>query len=289
LKKQHFHRGGSLIWLALAANLLTSFPAIAASFTTENVMIPFAQTGGSTVQLDTMILVPEGHQRFPLAVVSHGSPRRASDRANMSPTAFADMGKWLIDQGFAVAIPMRRGYGKSQGAWVEGFGSCQDPDYAKGGRASAQDIEAVIAYMRRQSYIDPNHVVLIGHSAGGWGSLAAASESPAGLVAAVLFAPGRGSTSPDEVCGGNALATAAGEFGKTTHVPTLWLYSENDHFFGAKVANDMYGAFHANTVGLAEFIETPSCSSDGHMMVRRCPENWQATVAAFLKKAVPER
>jgi dienelactone hydrolase len=222
---QRYLPGDLLIWLSLVTALLRPLPASAASFVTQGVMIPFTQKGGSVLQLDTMVLIPEGRQRFPLAVVSHGSPRHAYQGAGMSPMRFDDMGQWLVHLGFAVAIPMRRGYGNSQGAWAEGFGSCANPDYADEGRASAQDIEAVITYMRRQAYVDANRIVLIGHSAGGWGSLAVASESPPGLVGAVLFAPGEGSRAPDEVCGSNALVAAAGLFGKTTHVSTLWIYS----------------------------------------------------------------
>jgi len=199
---------------------------------------------------------------------------------------YDDIGQWLVSLGFAVAIPMRRGYGTSQGAWAEGFGSCAHPDYADAGRASAEDIEAVITYMRRQAYVDANRIVLIGQSAGGWGSLAVASEIPPGLVGAVLFAPGRGSLAADEVCGADALVAAAGLFGKTTHVPTLWIYSENDHYFSPKLARDLYDGFHAATDGPAEFIEEPRCSRDGHMLLFRCPDVWHTSVAAFLQKTV---
>jgi pimeloyl-ACP methyl ester carboxylesterase len=82
------------------------------------------------------------------------------------------------------------------------------------------------------------------------------------------------------------LATAAGLFGKTTHVPTLWIYSENDHYFGPKLAQDVYDAFHATTQGSAEFIEDPNCGYDGHMLIRRCPDVWHPSVAAFLQKTV---
>jgi dienelactone hydrolase len=286
MTSQRYLAGGLLIWLSFVTVLFASSPATAAWFATQDVMVPFAQKDGSVLQLYTMVLIPEGHRRFPLAVVSHGSPRHAYDRATMSPAFFANISQWLVNLGFAVAIPMRRGYGRSQGAWAEGYGSCKDPDYANAGHASAQDIEAVITYMRRQAYVDANRIVLVGHSAGGWGSLAAASESPPGVVAAVLFAPGRGSQAPDEVCDGNALVTAAGLFGKTTQVPTLWIHSENDHYFSPKLARDVYDAFRAISHGAAEFIEDPSCLNDGHMLVRNCPEIWQTSVAAFLQKTV---
>jgi dienelactone hydrolase len=274
-------------WVPVFFGTFGSPPAVAARFTTQEMTIAFTQTDKSVLQLATLVLIPETGGRFPLAVVSHGSPRHDYDRARMAPTDLLSVGKWLIDQGYAVAIPMRRGYGLSNGQWAEGFGSCQSPDYARAGRASAQDIEAVISYMRGQSFVDASRVILIGHSAGGWGSIAAASETPPGVVAVVAFAPGRGSLAPDEVCGGgDALISAAHLFGTTTRIPTLWIYSDNDHFFSPKLARSIFDAFRATTHGTAEFVESPSCSLDGHMLLNRCPDAWHSVTAAFLGGAV---
>lgn len=153
-------------------------------------------------------------------------------------------------------------------------------------RHGAGHIQAVIAYMREQAYVDAKHIVLVGHSAGAWGSLAASSESPQGVVGAVLFAPGRGSLTPDRVCGGGNLVAAAGLFGRTTQVPTLWIYSENDHFFGPTLAREIYDAFRSASHSQADFVEEPSCGNDGHFLSRRCPELWHSGVAAFLKRAL---
>jgi dienelactone hydrolase len=248
------------------------------------VAIPFAQADGTILHLAALEITPSPGGRFPLVVISHGSPRRDSDRPGMSPGQYEAVGQWFAERGYAVVIPMRRGYGKSEGPWSESFGSCQTPDYVRGGLGSAQDIEAVVAYMRDQSFIDPDRIVLVGHSAGAWGSIAAASANPPGVVAAIAFAPGRGSLAPDEVCGGDALVRAARSFGATTRIPTLWIYSENDHFFAPKLARDIFDAFHAGTQAKAEFIAAPSCGRDGHMLVLRCSSDWQSAVAAFLQE-----
>jgi dienelactone hydrolase len=272
------------VWIVLVTSLWS--PARAADYTKQDADIPFVDADGRTSQLHTQILIPEGRARSPLAVVSHGSPRRGSARATMSPDSFSDMGQWLVDRGYAVAIPMRRGYGKSAGPWVEGPGPCQNPDYVRSGHVSAQDLDAVIRYMRQQRYVDANRIVLIGHSAGGWASLADASESPPGVVAAILFAPGLGSFATDSVCGGDALPNAAAVFGKTTHIPTLWLYAENDHFFNPDMAHKTYDAFLSTSHSPARFVEKPECGKDGHMMVRRCPDAWHSDVADFLRQVV---
>jgi dienelactone hydrolase len=259
--------------------------AAAAPFNAQPMTIPFTQPDGSTLQLSSLTLSPKKSGRFPLAVLNHGSPRTDEDRIRMAPDDLLNVGKWLVDRGYAVAIPMRRGYGHSQGVWAEGYGSCQNPDYVSGGRASAQDIDAVIRFMQGQGFVDASHVVLMGHSAGAWGSIAAASENPPGVIAAIAFAPGRGSQATGQ-CGGDALVAAAGVFGSTTRVPSLWVYSENDHFFSPQFAKSIFDAFHATTHATAEFVHGPSCGQDGHGLIIRCPDAWHSIAATFLQKSV---
>jgi dienelactone hydrolase len=284
-QRGRLHRALTL-WMLVLIGTSGSSSVMAVAFKTQYITIPFTEADGRILQLQTMVLFPDASGRFPLAVISHGSPRHDTDRARVAPGDFLSAGRWLLNQGYAVAIPIRRGYGQSQGVWAEGFGSCQNPDYVRAGRASAQDIEAVIRYMQDQSFIDAHRIVLIGHSAGGWASIAAASDNTPGVIAVIAFAPGRGSQVPDEVCGGDALATAAGIFGTTIRVPTLWIYSDNDHFFGPKLARSIFDDFRATTHSTAEFVDGPSCGPDGHMLVRICPDAWHSVVAAFLQKVV---
>jgi hypothetical protein len=105
------------------------------------------------------------------------------------------------------------------------------------------------------------------------------------VVTAIAFAPGRGSLATGQ-CGGDALVAAAGVFGTTVQVPSLWVYSENDQFFGPKFAMSIFDAFHATTHATAEFVHGPSCGQDGHMLLQRCPDAWHSIVATFLQKSV---
>ena len=73
---------------------------------------------------------------------------------------------------------MRRGYGSSQGEWAEGYGSCSEPDYAKAGRAGANDIAAVAKYMSGQSYVSKGKWISVGHSAGAFATIALTSDAP---------------------------------------------------------------------------------------------------------------
>lgn len=131
--------------------------------------------GENTVILSAFEYRPEGSGPFPAIVLSHGSPVSPAARPTYNakfPVASAVFVKW----GFVVLNPLRRGYGQSGGSFEEDFGSCTNPYYVEAGLETAKDIAAAVAYLRTQPFVDGNRIVLVGQSAGGWGSLAAASR-----------------------------------------------------------------------------------------------------------------
>ena len=248
----------------------------------EPVFVPFTQSGGATLRLEAIVARPATAGRFPLVVISHGSPRRISEAKNRN----LDWADWIADdfarRGWAAATVLRRGYGASEGAVADSYGTCNDPDYRAGGLAIAQDIVQAVSYFQKQPYVDPARVLLLGVSAGGFGSIAAASLAPAALVAVVNFAGGRGSVSADVVCKPDALIDAYGAFGRTVRVPSLWIYSENDHFFGPDLARRMFAAFR-NSGAPAELIIAPPYGRDGHDLIFGQPL-WRDAVYDFLKR-----
>ena len=145
--------------------------------------------------------------------------------------------------GFAVIIPMRRSYGNSEGDWAEGFGSCSHPMYLKAGLEGAKDLIAAVEYMKKLPYLDAGKVVLLGLSTGGFASLAAASIGFHGLLGVINFSGVRGTPKPDFICQEHLLIDAIGKYGSTSRVPTLWYYSENDHYIPERVARKMFDAY----------------------------------------------
>ena len=80
------------------------------------------------------------------------------------------------------------------------------------GRATADAIAAATGFVRKQPFIRPDGMVVIGHSAGGWGALALAGEDPKDVAAIIAFAPGRGGHAndfPNQVCAPHTLIAAA--------------------------------------------------------------------------------
>jgi dienelactone hydrolase len=266
----------------LALALALACHAAAHAAVTETVLkVPVAAPGAGVVTIDVTVFRPEGKGPFPLAVINHGSPRLAADRRASGRQRFEAQSREFARRGFIVAVPTRRGYGDSGGEWVEGFGSCRNPDYFASGLESARDVRAAVAELKRDPDVDGARVMLVGQSAGGWAVLAAASEPLDGLVGVINFAGGRGSQQPGEVCNDARLVEAAARYGATSRVPQLWLYAENDSFFPPDVVRRMHDAF-TRAGGKATLKQMPAFGSDGHALFARGTSLWLPPVDAFL-------
>jgi dienelactone hydrolase len=268
--------------LVLALALLApAFSYGAAGFHQEEFRIPFTSGAGS---YEALLVRPDEPGRFPLALVNHGSPRTGADRPNMTPLAMLPEAIEFARRGWAAVVVMRRGYGGSNGGWAEDYGACNNPDYIAAASGAAADLKAATAYLVKRPDIDPSRMISVGVSAGGFATVALAADPPPGLVAAISFAGGRGSLKPDEVCGGDRLVKAFHEMGGKSRVPMLWIYAENDHFFGPQLAQQLRQAF-TSAGGKVEFIRAPAFGEDGHSLFSRAGiPIWTGYVDSFLKE-----
>lgn len=202
----------------------------------------------------------------------------------MEVPTFATASSWLLQRGYMVALPLRRGYGETGGAWVENYGTCSNPDYYRAGLTSAEDIQAAVAFFRGRSEVQRDRILLIGISAGGWGSIAAASRNPPGVFAVVNVAGGRGGGQPKVGnCTPWRLIEAAARYGATARVPSLWLYAENDSFFGPELSRKMFDAY-VGAGAKAGYVALPAFDSDGHRVFAAAAGRalWQPPVEKFL-------
>jgi dienelactone hydrolase len=262
--------------------------AHAAAATEQEIDIPLVAKsvpGESHSRLVATEYRPDGPGPFPLAVINHGSPRNARDRANTTGQKYRAQSEALVARGFVVINPVRRGYGKSDGPWAEDYHSCSNPSYYEAGLESAADIAAALDYAKTRPYIDAMHTVLIGKSAGGFGVLALASRHPPGVIGVINFAGGRGSQGPNNVCNEGRLVDAFSRYAATTQVPMLWFYAENDLFFGPALANRMADAYRSKGVDV-NYIAVPPYGRDGHAFFdnARNLDAWIGKVDAFLEK-----
>jgi len=231
----------------------------------DSLEIAAAIPGSKTFALEAIVVRPDDGKAHPLALINHGSPRDAEDRATMSPYRMWAQAVAFARRGWVAVAFLRRGYGHSQGAWSEGYSSCASPDYVSAGRAGAADIAAAAKFMMTQGYVSNDNWISVGHSAGGFATVALTADPPPALAAAIAFAPGRGSIEPDQVCGETQEIAAFAAFGKTSKTPLLWVSSPNDHFFGPRLVPKFTRAF-SNAGGHLLFVETTSFGDDGHQL-----------------------
>jgi dienelactone hydrolase len=186
-------------------------------------------------------------------------------------------------RGWTAVVVMRRGYGDSGGGYQEGYSRCESPFYENAGIRSAADLRGAIEYLSKLPEVDASRILSVGVSAGGFANVALSADPPPGLVAAISFAGGRGSLSSDQVCSPESLVKAFADFGKKSRVPMLWVYAENDHYFGPPLARQFYQAFAAGG-GRASFITAPAFGNDGHTLFsRKGISIWGPIVDDFLK------
>ncbi|MBL8697745.1 MAG: alpha/beta fold hydrolase [Alphaproteobacteria bacterium] len=269
--------------LALVAAFLVAGVATARDLRHEPIEFELAQEG-RPLRLVGTVIRPDDAARHPVAVLSHGAWGPAERRREKPRLDLAPLSTWLAEHGFAVVVPMRRGYGASEGEVAESSGGCSDPDYARAGQAGADDILAAARWARAQDFADPQRLVLIGYSAGGWGSLAAASRAPDGLVALVNLAGGRGGFSASGwPCVWSRMLEAATGFARTTRVPSLWLYARNDALFGPEFAAKLAGAWRLGGAEAELHIVAPDYE-DGHgvFMAAEGVPHWAPVLEPFL-------
>jgi len=224
---------------------------------------------------------PPGDGPFQLVVIAHATTQNVLRRAQMPQPEYRALAAFLVARGFAVLVPERLGHGATGGAYLEDQGGCDEADYARSGRATADQIRLAMNYLRTQPFIQPAGAVVIGHSGGGWGALALAGEAPKAVASIIVFAPGRGGHANDfenQICAPHTLIAAAGEFGKGARVPITWLVAANDTYFSPAFSRKLVEAFRAGG-GKAGFRLLPAFGSEGH---------WLAETESGVKLAASE-
>jgi dienelactone hydrolase len=236
----------------------------------------------------TTLYRPPGAGAFPLAVINHGSTQNELQRAGYRIPEYPALTEWLVAHGYAVAVPQRPGHGKTGGTYFEDQGGCAKADFRKAGLNTAASIAAAIDYLSYQPFIRKKNAIVLGQSAGAWGALALASQHYQPVKAVVAFAPGRGGRIDGEAghnCAPDRLIAAARQFGeRTTQIPSLWIYAENDSYFRPDLSKRLADAYRL-AGGRAEYRLLPPVGKDGHDLIneREAVPLWAPLLERFLK------
>lgn len=260
--------------------LTAALTASAQHYVEREISIPWvaAQPTG----LDALLVYADLPGKHPLVVLTHGSSRKTEEHALVSPWQQLPQAQWFARRGWVVLVVVRRGYGKSGGEPDSNrAGRCPATDYESAARYGADDLRIAIDYARELPQVDASRIIAAGVSTGGLATVALTAKAPAGLVAAINFAGGRGSKADHDVCNPGDLVSAYREFGKTSRIPTLFIYAENDKYFWPELAQKFDAAFRSKG-GQDQFILAPAIGDDGHALFRHVSA-WSDTVDAFLK------
>lgn len=230
------------------------------------------------------VVSPSG--RRPMVVINHGTSEWT--RHAVAMPVYYWLSRWFVDRGYVVVLPQRRGHGATGGELVEARGNCADPDHYTSGLLAAEDIAAAISYMVEQPFIAPAETIAVGISSGGWASLALASRTDIDLRAAISFAGGRGAHAfgrPNEICAPSRLVEAAARYARSARAPSIWLYAENDSYFGPDIARAMHTSW-TDAGGVADLHVFPKYGAEGHALAD--DQNgwylWGSALQTFLER-----
>jgi dienelactone hydrolase len=228
-----------------------------------------AEIGGWSYRLEVLVIRPAAalDQRWPVALITHGSPRTHSDRPKIRARTMKPQARDLAHRGWLAVAVVRRGFGESEGPFAEGY-DCQRPNFRRALLTAADDIESIRVAVSQRTDVDMSRVLGIGTSVGGATMLAWAAKRPPGLVGVINVAGGTGSSAPGLNCDESGLISSLATFGSEVRVPSLWLYAGNDSFFGLDLVRRMHNAF-TEAGGPADLQVLANLAPDGHELFAR--------------------
>ncbi|MEZ5659281.1 MAG: alpha/beta hydrolase [Burkholderiaceae bacterium] len=243
---------------------------------------------GQAVMLEAVIYRPPGNGPFPLAVVNHGSTGRGTEPALARQTW---SNPWLADllnqRGWIVAFPQRRGRGKSDGLYDEGFSrdrskgyTCEVKRSLAGAQRALDDLDAAITALRARPDVSEAPMLIAGDSRGGVLSVAYAGLHPQVVTGAVNFVGGW-------VAEGCRSAATINQslFGRGTGFggPTLWVYGQDDPYYAIAHSRENFQVFAAGG-GQGEFVEVSVPGSGNGHWAMAVPTLWMPALTGWLDR-----
>jgi len=243
---------------------------------------------GQTIQLAATLYRSRLPGRQPLVILNHGAPGTAGVERTWHFEAEA---RFFLMNGFNVVVPMRKGRGESGGPYLE---RTTIPTAIQV-ESAVEDEDTVVNAMRAETWVDPARIIVAGWSRGGGLSVVYAGRHPDKVAGVINFSGGwwseyEGKYEPETSgVGEHQMRELLAAAGKTTRVPELWLYADNDMYFSIAYARQIFDAFHADG-GTGDFLAfgkvsgvPSSTEGNGHALFEHVGM-WEGAVAAYLRQ-----
>jgi dienelactone hydrolase len=268
-----------LILVPLAALLVPGLAQATPPFREDTVMVQ-KSSGFFGAKIETQIYSPPGDGKFPVVVLNHGHYHFPA--AGDLREVFRGQAMEFVERGYVVVVPYRSGYSHSSGN-TSIKEACDTPSL---GRDWASDVVAAIDYARTLPQVDDTRIVVIGQSQGGFTTVALGSMTVPGVVGIVDFVGA--AKQPTCKSGYGPAADAFGTFGKTTSIPALFMYGDNDDYGSTAPANSVprgYLKAYNDAGGHATLVDYGTYGKDSHMLFhhRDGVPVWEPAVGPFFK------
>ena len=234
------------------------------------------------------VFKPNGEGPFPLVILNHGRAGSADKRMQPLRFRYEPQARYLVGKGFVVIVPTRVGYGEAFGDFdPESNGGCATPQIEPMSIAASDQVLAAHSFAKSLKYVDTNRWWVMGQSVGGLTSVATVWRNPPGLQGGINFAGGTGGdpvARPGQSCGVTQIARLWKNKAKEAQADMLWMYWENDLFWGQQAPRDWHQAWTEGG-GRAQFHQLPAFGKDGHSGFSSDMDHWVPLVDAYLAKA----
>jgi len=225
-------------------------------------------------------------KKAPYLLFSHGRAGTDQERGKFGRSSEKRNSEYFVSKGFTVILPTRIGYGVSGGPDADYSGACGNKNYLEARKVSVDQSKQVLNHVLDFSYIDKSKGIVVGQSVGGFTTIGLSAENIPGLKGAINFAGGDGGDpikSAEKPCGDYLIKDTFAKYGASNKVPTLWLYSVNDKFWGEQLPKDWFVAFQ-KAGGKGQFISLPAYKEDGHSIFRGDLNAWKNDFEKFIKE-----
>ena len=234
-----------------------------------------------TMPLPVTVYRPPGDGPFPLVVFNHGRATEAK-RAIQGRYRPESAARYFVAKGFVVLVPNRIGYWETYGGFDPETTRCRTIEPLS--VAASEQVLATVEFAKTLPYVDTSRWLVAGQSVGGVTTVATVGRAPAGLLGGINFSGGTGGNpdnSPGRPCNPGATTQYWGQIAKNAKVPMLWLYWDNDKYWGADIPKNWHKAW-VDGGGIAQFNGFTAVGEDGHSGLNIDMDRWLPVVDAFL-------